>query len=246
MVAIVGADRVLDNTIGDTRADDSWSYDNTEDWGINYPQCDGIRQSPIHLISSNSVIMPFPILRFINYNVPLSGKLTLENNGHTISMPIPSTRNGIRPYISGGSLKSRYEAIGVHFHWGSPSIKGSEHMINNRRYDIEMHIVHRNVKYSTDEDARKNSDGFAVLGIMLTAVSNPVRQFTAFTKIFRKLPSLIDYKSRSFINGQISLNQLMGNLNTRSFFTYQGMIVKTEPSECNPITVIKGREDSTS
>lgn len=57
-----------------------------------------------------------------------------------------------------------YEAIEVHFHWGSPLCKGSEHQINQRRYDLEMHIVHLNTKYGSVEEAREYDDGIAVIG----------------------------------------------------------------------------------
>jgi len=41
----------------------------------------------------------------------------------------------------------KFEPISIHFHWGSPSNKGSEHSINNERYDAEIHIVHKNYRY---------------------------------------------------------------------------------------------------
>lgn len=68
-------------------------------------------------------------------------------------------------------MKGKYEAVGVHFHWGNATNKGSEHMIDNRRYDVEMHIVHKNVAYDTVEEATQHKDGLAVLGIMFKIVN---------------------------------------------------------------------------
>jgi len=85
-------------------------------------------------------------------------------------MDIPATINGQPPFISGGRLRGRYLAKGLHFHWGSPNSNGSEHTINNRRYDAEMHIVHRNAKYIDIIDAAEKKDGLAVIGVLLEIV----------------------------------------------------------------------------
>lgn len=77
------------------------------------------------------------------------------------------TTNGESPYIVGGTLRGKYEAVNVHFHWGSPNSKGAEHVIDGVRYDVEMHIVHKNTRYNTVAEASMHSDGLAVLGIFL-------------------------------------------------------------------------------
>lgn len=59
----------------------------------------------------------------------------------------------------------------MHFHWGSESSRGSEHVIDNRRFDVEMHIVHKKVTYATVDEATQHSDGLAVLGIMFEGTS---------------------------------------------------------------------------
>lgn len=77
---------------------------------------------------------------------------------------------GERPYLTGGLLGDFYEAMAVHFHWGSSQRKGSEHLLNGRRYDLEMHIVHRNTNYQSDEEARNQTDGLAVLAVLFKVV----------------------------------------------------------------------------
>ena len=83
---------------------------------------------------------------------------------------MPATINGQRPFITGGIMIGKYEAEGVHFHWGSNRSKGSEHVIDNRRFDVEMHMVHKNAKYNTVAEATQHKDGIAVLGIMFKIV----------------------------------------------------------------------------
>lgn len=82
-------------------------------------------------------------------------------------MDIPKTTNGNRPYITGGLLKGQFVAEGVHFHWGSPQSSGAEHLINGKHYSGEMHIVHRNRKYDSMDEAKNYSDGVAVLAVFL-------------------------------------------------------------------------------
>jgi len=68
------------------------------------------------------------------------------------------------PYIRGAKLPGEFEVEGLHFHWGDKNNRGSEHVINDIRYTMEMHIVHRNKKYATIGEALNHPDGAAVLG----------------------------------------------------------------------------------
>lgn len=68
------------------------------------------------------------------------------------------------PQVRGGLLSSTYILESLHFHWGKDNDRGSEHMVNNVRYPMEMHLVHRNKKYNTTSEALNHKDGIAVLG----------------------------------------------------------------------------------
>lgn len=133
-----------------------------------------------------------PPIYFGFYDEPFSKFAQILNNGHSsknflnsikyiysfyylihvpVEFEIPQTTQGERPFITGGPLEDDiYEAEGVHFHWGSRQFKGSEHEINGYKYDLEMHIVHRNVKYESIEIARDFEDGLTVLGILFKVV----------------------------------------------------------------------------
>lgn len=73
------------------------------------------------------------------------------------------------PTISGNALNGeQFVLSGFHFHWGNSNVGGAEHLINNRQYDVEMHLVHFNRKFSSLERALDANDGsVAVLGIFL-------------------------------------------------------------------------------
>uniref|UniRef100_A0A1A9ZJJ0 Carbonic anhydrase n=1 Tax=Glossina pallidipes TaxID=7398 RepID=A0A1A9ZJJ0_GLOPL len=214
------------------RADGSppWSYENTEEWGNNYEQCNGRRQSPIALRTERSLWVPYLNLKFGNYDVPLTN-VTLMNIGYTVQFQVPPTENGQLPFITGAKLNDRYEANNVHFHWGSPTSAGAEHLVDGYRYSVEMHIVHKNVRYGTVEEATMNPDGLAVLGIFLEGVNNPTVSYPGLDEIFNHLPEVREYQSTSQLNNTITMRQLLGNLNTKVFFSYSGSLTTPPCSE---------------
>ncbi|KAH8272635.1 hypothetical protein KR044_002497, partial [Drosophila immigrans] len=212
-----------------------WNFDqNGLDWEGTCAT--GRRQTPIRLSVDSSLIMPLPRIFFGNYDVRLNRPLTLVNKGYT-DMAIPETRNGQKPFITGGLLKGQYIAEGVHFHWGSPTSRGAEHLINNRRFDIEMHIVHRNTRYNDISEALNYPDGVAVLGIMLKIVRTPDRIYPGLRKVFAKLPNVVEYHAEAELSGSITLGQLLGDLNSRDFYTYKGSLTTPDCNEAVTWTV---------
>ncbi|MEQ2312049.1 hypothetical protein AMECASPLE_026994, partial [Ameca splendens] len=112
-----------------------WTYSGPEGeqhWSKHYPFCGGAFQSPIDI---KSELLRFdPALRPIevqNYNLSPNEQLTLGNNGHSLQISLPP-----KMYIS--SLRHRYTAAQLHFHWGSSNRPaGSEHTVKSRRYAAE-------------------------------------------------------------------------------------------------------------
>lgn len=152
-------------------------------------------------------------------------------------MVLPATRNGRRAYINGGVLPGDFEAQSVHFHWGSAQSKGSEHEVNSKRFDLEMHIVHKNKKYAniTVGEASAFEDGLAVLGVFFQAVprSRPNMQLYGLNKIFNQLPRITAYQSNATITGQLSVGQLLGDIVTTEFFAYNGLLDFEKNSICS-------------
>ncbi|KAH8417314.1 hypothetical protein KR222_008755, partial [Zaprionus bogoriensis] len=145
-------------------------------------------------------------------------------------MSIPATSNGEKPFIMGGLLPGKYAAEDVHLHWGSPNSRGAEHVLNNIRYDVEMHIVHRNLRYATLEEALRYSDGVAVLGVMMKIVRTQDRIYPGLQKFFAEIPKVTRYHTETRLPGSLALGQLLGDLNTRDFYTFKGSL--TTPG-CN-------------
>lgn len=89
---------------------------------------------------------------------------TLQNTGASISVSFDDTKSK----LTGGPLSVDYTLKQFHFHWGSKSEVGAEHLIDDIVYSAELHFVHWNsTTYSTMEEAVKAKDGIAVLTVFL-------------------------------------------------------------------------------
>lgn len=82
-----------------------------------------------------------------------------------MSLSVPKTAEGdpFVPYVFGARLRDEYVLEGLHFHWGNRNNMGSEHIFNDVRFPLEMHVIHRNRKYGDVAEALNHGDGLAVL-----------------------------------------------------------------------------------
>ena len=138
-----------------------WGYgaDNGPDvWGRlspNYALCaTGSRQSPIDL--RNPRPAGLPSITFNYRPTPLD----IHNNGHTIEVASTGENR-----IEVGGVK--YSLLQFHFH--APS----EHTVEGRSFDMEMHLVHRN-----------GEGALAVIGVLIERGS----QHGAFDPVWAHLP----------------------------------------------------------
>lgn len=145
----------------------SFSYGLTDvrgplNWGLISTICNGNRQSPVNIITTNpsrAVTTPFKIRGYAD--LPVSIKTT--NNGHSIAIKL-NYRNNSAVYFEGGPLQGRYIVDNIHWHWGENNM-GSEHTINGKKYAAEAHVVSYNSKYGSIEQAFPQPDGLAVLAV---------------------------------------------------------------------------------
>lgn len=124
------------------------------------------------------------------------------------------------PYIFGGKLHDEYEIEGLHFHWGDKNNRGSEHLLNDIRYPMEMHIIHRNTRYATVPEALHHEDGLCVLGFFYQISEH---ESDVLTNIVRNISYVEDYNKTVLLNSTFSLSSLLGNIDTDRFYMYRGM-----------------------
>ncbi|KAL7729856.1 hypothetical protein ACLKA6_014710 [Drosophila palustris] len=216
------------STVALSAAND-WGYpdlDNNQDepfpkWG---GLCDnGKKQSPINLHAKGALKGEFDPLIFENYDEHQSS-LRMINNGHSIQL------SGFAHdlTLSGGGLGSDYVVEQIHMHWWS------EHTINDIRYPLEVHIVHRNTIYPNISMAANFKDGITVLGV-LYHVSNTPNE--AIESIIRSLSDIKSYENKDkpvHIADSLAVDDLIPNVDT--YFTYAGSL--TTPTCAEAVTWI--------
>ncbi|XP_039398970.1 carbonic anhydrase 9 [Mauremys reevesii] len=139
-----------------------WSYADKDEWQLEFPLCGEQMQSPIN-IDTNSTIFSRELQPVVltGYNLDPSEQLSLMNNGHTVVLRLPGSLT-----IASG-YPQEYRAMQLHLHWGSPEGPGSEHTVDGRRYDGEIHMVFYNPSCGSIKEAMKKPGGLAVLAAFL-------------------------------------------------------------------------------
>ncbi|XP_053681332.1 carbonic anhydrase 13-like [Anopheles nili] len=148
-------------------------------------RCGGRYQSPILLNTSSArlVSRKRPLRLDGQTNLPQS--ILLQNDGHSAKFTY-NWRNGDRPVLRGGPLKTKYLFEQFHFHWGANSTTGSEHVYDYQRYPMEVHLVFYNGLYQSFQEAREQVDGIAVVGLFYEIYQHTVdERLNTWTRFLR-------------------------------------------------------------
>ncbi|XP_076364076.1 carbonic anhydrase 6-like isoform X2 [Tachypleus tridentatus] len=185
----------------------TWSYHGVKDLEYWPETCNGNKQSPVN-IEKNKVQTNNSLgsITFVNYDKPLYKPL-LVNNGHSVQLNIEEDENV--PMIKNGGLEGNYKFQQLHFHWGNEDSMGSEHTVDDKTYCMEMHLVHYNSKYRSDE-AIKYPDGLAVVAVLFI-IEEFRRQKTGEGQNERSLVN--NFRTPRKLNQR--LVQLSGNLGSQ-------------------------------
>ncbi|XP_011077301.1 alpha carbonic anhydrase 7-like [Sesamum indicum] len=124
---------------------------------------------------------------------------TVRNRGHDIQMQWFGDAGSI--FINGTEYPLR------NAHWHSPS----EHTINGRRYDLELHLVHLN----TDPNVKNK---IAVIGVFYK-IGKP-NQF--LSKLMTNIRSMIDKKDEEKILGMIDPEDI--KIRSKRYYRYMGSL----------------------
>ncbi|XP_055544276.1 carbonic anhydrase 7 [Wyeomyia smithii] len=197
-------------------------------WARAHQSCAGRHQSPIAISNNRAIPLNMPAIELVGYNNLLPGPITLHNNGHSVSLDIPKSERGTHPYIFGGKMLNEYELEGLHFHWGDKNNRGSEHVLNDIRYPLEMHIIHRNKKYKTVAEALGYSDGLTVLGFLYQVTEH---ESPEIAHLLRSFPMIEEFNNQVQLNFTFTLNSILGDLDLTRFYTYKGSLTTPPCSE---------------
>jgi len=217
----------------------SWGYkeDNgPKCWGKWFPVADqGTRQSPIDICveAAEEDTTCSPLLPKFEAIEDVS----LENTGASWKLNCLPDKSS----LTGGPLAAEYQLVQMHAHWGKEHGRGSEHTINGKMYDGELHLVHFNTSYGSFNEAVDKPDGLAVLGIFLKEGDTAHEEFGKITNLLSKVQKKGD---QTVLTGQIDPTKLLPAC--EHYFTYPGSLTTPPLLESvtwlvydNPITISK-------
>ncbi|NWT81301.1 CAH4 anhydrase, partial [Lanius ludovicianus] len=205
-----------------TEAVDHWCYRSQKcevphckdplQWHQINTACNGIKQSPVNIVTRNVVYdKSLKPLTFEGYDVKGSAKWDVENNGHTGKYwPACSFKVTLKtsPKVGGGGLGRKYKAVEFHLHWGVPgepqNMPGSEHSIDGEKYPMELHVVHIREDVSDVTEAKKTTDGLAVLAFFVKADEENKNYATLLSELEN-----IKYKGQSAQMDPLPLSSLL-------------------------------------
>ena len=181
-----------------------WSYGGEagpQAWGnlkADYAVCgQGHEQSPINIDEANAIDAKVGKIEFAYKTSPLN----ILNNGHTIQAN----------YEPGSSITiggEKFELLQFHFH--TPS----EHQINAKSSDMEVHFVHKNA-----------AGELAVVGVMMDKGSNS----KDLQVLWDNIPAEVD-KEATVAGVTINAAALLP-ANTDAYYHYQGSLTTPPCSE---------------
>ncbi|XP_033212392.1 carbonic anhydrase 2-like isoform X2 [Belonocnema kinseyi] len=195
-------------------------------WGDDYQTCIGKHQSPINIEEHDVRNASYSSLEFSGLDVPRTSQIT--NNGHTVMLVMNVS---VPARIFGGPLANgTYVFEQMHFHWGENDTEGSEDLINNHSFAMELHAVFFKEDYRSMTDAIHHSDGLAVLAYFFEADDEPN---LAYDQIVTILPRVEAVDSKDVFTDPLRLEDFLKpkDLNLQNYFTYSGSLTTPPCSE---------------
>lgn len=199
-----------------------YEYSEQCEWPEKFPECGGSHQSPIELNFKDATeFHDAPSLKFHSYSRIIPGdSWILTNTGHTMKLTI-CPHYDIQPKVEGGFLPGTFNLHNIHFHWGSKDTQGSEHVLNNKYFALEMHMVHWNDKYCSYEEARKFKDGLLAFGVLFKKADEI--KFSSIFKIADAIENVLNFDNETHFDDGFSVGSLFP-VKKCKYFTYQGSL----------------------
>lgn len=117
--------------------------------------------------------------------------------------------------VNGGGLRGKYILEQFHFHWSS------EHTVADQRYALEVHLVHRNSKYDSLDEASTEKAGIAVLAVLFHVDEQPSEVIKTILDATASVKDKVNDYVR--LTGNILLENLLPQERTE-YFRYEGSL----------------------
>ncbi|KAH7703037.1 Protein CAH-5 [Aphelenchoides avenae] len=213
-----------------TAETDEWSYEHPEKWPGACTT--GFRQSPVDIVPQQTVRVPIPELRFVNYD--FRGPLLVAANLHTAGISGFANWTDKQPFIEAGGLSARYHLQQIHVHWSKDG-PGSEHVVDGRRHPVEVHLVHS--KDGAHPDANV-PDKFAVVAVFMeeSREANKPLQEQFFSKL-RKIRRIPDGEKGLGTDTELRPDVFLPQ-NRKNFYRYDGSLTTPNCDEAVVWTIL--------
>ena len=220
----VAAAEPLAEAAGPPRAA-GWGYqpwNGPDTWHHQYPVAKGRRQSPIDLQEADLKFhLDGQLPQLVTCFQPATG-LPLENTGASWLLNWPQDDPDAACMLRGGPLAGEYRLLQMHAHWGAERGRGSEHTLEGRSLEGELHLVFYNTFYSSPGEAMDQPDGLAVIGILLSE-SEQAANHPEFDKITRLLGGVLTRGRAVTIEEELNPGSLLPE-GSQAYFTYPGSL----------------------
>ncbi|XP_034248740.1 carbonic anhydrase 7-like [Thrips palmi] len=198
---------------------DDFSYEGNhgpDHWADTYKTCRGKYQSPIDIDEHHVTRVHLPPIRYEGFETPPLSS-TITNNGHTVLLKLNMSEPAT---ISGGPLKGKYVFSQLHWHWGTNDSFGSEDLINNHSYPMELHMVFYKKNYGSPEMAQLQSDGLAVMAFFYEVMPS---DNAVYSEMVDYLPQIETPLTKFSLRRQLTLASLIPCARSH-YFTYYGSL----------------------
>ncbi|KAL5287416.1 CA14.2 family protein [Megaselia abdita] len=211
----------------------AWTHHTQDSWHEEHEDCKGKNQSPINIIPSQANETQSTPISFNGYSTKFKGNdLILVNNGHSAQLSYENIPDEAKPTISGGILgEETYILEQIHFHWGGANLRGSEHTVDFKAYDLEAHLVHRNSKFESVADAAGKENGLTVLGFFYEQRTGLFGYDSDIKQITNELPIIQNVGNTARIKRTFETGKNFPVESQKQYFNYPGSLTTPGCSE---------------
>ncbi|XP_044742730.1 carbonic anhydrase 2-like [Chrysoperla carnea] len=162
-------------------------------------------------------------------NIEIEHETEIMNNGHTVQMKLKDDTP--MPTVQGGPLRSTYQFVQLHFHWGDNDTFGSENRIDNQTFPMELHMVFYNTKYANSAEAMEHPDGLTVLAFLYEVSEENNKDYVDFVDSLNKIHDVDTSTPIAHKESILELIRPVVDQGLSEYFTYEGSLTTPPCSE---------------